>query len=159
MIDFSQWKLTLPVDNVGGFDGVAREVKPLTADFDYPPYYEKVSDGIIFSAPTDGATTSGSHYPRCELREMINGKEAAWRPKLPGKLACTLKVLEVPTRSDNKPGRIVIGQIHGKSNELCRLYYDKGQLYFYDDKAGSSKKETKFVLKDADGNFTSIPIG
>jgi hypothetical protein len=55
-------------------------------------------------------------------------------------------------------GRVVIGQIHGPDDELCRLYYDNGQLYFYDDKSGPSQKELQYVLKSSSGASTNIPL-
>ncbi len=148
-INYNDWKLTLPIDSKGGFaSGKAIEVKPLKADYSKPPYYYKEDDAIIFSVPANGATTSGSKYPRSELREMSDGKEASWKISDGGTLSATLSVESLPTTKDGKPGRIVIGQIHGPDDELCRLYYDNGKLYFYDDKAGEKKKETKFDLKN-----------
>ena len=56
-------------------------------------------------------------------------------------------------------GRIVIGQVHGPDDELCRLYFDNGVLYFNNDKAGASGKQESFPLKDEAGNLTSIALG
>lgn len=147
-IDLTDWKLTLPLDSKGGMSGEAVEIKPLKQDYSHPKYFIRNGDSITFVAPVDGATTSGSKYARSELREMKGTERAAWKIKEGGILKSTLYIEEVPVKKDGKPGRIVIGQIHGSSNELCRLYYDNGQIYFYDDKAGSSKKETKFELKN-----------
>jgi len=148
-INYNDWKLTLPIDSKGKFtSGKAMEIKPLKPDYSKPPYYYKEDGAIVFSTPADGATTPGSKYPRSELREMSGGKEASWKISDGGTLSATLSVESLPTTKDGKPGRIVIGQIHGPDDELCRLYYDNGALYFYDDKATSKQKETKFELKN-----------
>lgn len=137
MIDLTNWKLT---------DGRAKEYFPIAGD--YPPYFYNKSDSITFSVAAGDKTTKGSHYPRSELREMVGGKKAAWKITDNRSLKAVLAINEVPITTSGKQGRIVIGQIHGKDNELCRLYYDNGKVYFYDDRAGSKKKETKFDLKN-----------
>jgi len=157
-INYNQWKLTLPIDKNGLTIGEAIEVKKLDQSSSFPPYFTQENGNITFAAPAEGATTSGSHYPRSELREMDlkTGKEIAWKPKQGGNLLATLAVNDLPIKTNGGAGRIVIGQIHGKSNELCRLYYDKGVLYFHDDKSGSKKKEVEFKLLNDKGQTTTI---
>lgn len=161
MTDLSNWKLTLPVNSKGVVSGTGDAAEILKLDgYSKPPYFSQNADGsLTFMAPTDGARTGGSKYPRCELRQMRGGDEYEWTIEQGGRLDATLAVNELPKASDGKPGRIVIGQIHGPDDELCRLYYDQGRLYFYDDKAGLSPKETQFVLKDAQGKEPAIPLG
>lgn len=158
MIDLSNWKLTLPVDSKGGFNGSAKEVKELSEKFNYPPYFINKDGYISFECPVEGATTKGSKYPRCELRERKNNKDFYWKIKDTGFLSATVAITQLPKTNKGDFGRIVIGQIHGPDDELCRLYYDNGELYFYDDKAGSKKKETKFTLFDELGNPSRIPL-
>ncbi|WP_083531184.1 polysaccharide lyase family 7 protein [Pararhizobium antarcticum] len=160
-IDLSYWKLTLPVNNDGIVSGVgdATERTDLLG-FAMPPYFEVASNSISFMAPTNGARTGGSNYPRSELREMDGqGDEYQWRIADGGHLAATLVVDELPMTSASKPGRIIIGQIHGPDDELCRLYFDNGKLYFMDDKAGEAMEETQFDLVDTAGNPTNIRLG
>lgn len=157
------WKITLPIDANGSMSGTAVEVKSLGSankTYQKSPYFFTASDGaMVFMAPVEGATTSGSHYPRSELRELTAAQaNAAWTVSQGGTLQAELSVNEVPKTSAGAQGRVVIGQIHGPDDELCRLYYDNGRLYFHDDKAGSSLKETEFVLKSAAGAETSIPM-
>src|SRR3989338_11394949 len=79
ILNLTDWKETLPT----GSSGSPTEIKqPALATFTVDPY-SKVNatcDGVQFRAPTDGVTTSGSSYPRSELREMAsNGTaNASW---------------------------------------------------------------------------------
>lgn len=162
-INLSSWKLTLPVDENGGFSGDAHEIQPSNLqNYSNPPYFYRTSSGLlVFSAPTDGATTSGSKYPRSELRQMEgDNDESAWSVEQGGLLEARVEVNKVPRRDDGKDGRVIVGQIHGKDNELCRLYYDRGVMYFKDDKFGPSgnESETQFDLKSDRGEKTSIPL-
>ena len=155
-IDLTNWNYTAPVDKDGRFMGEAVEVKAAP----FPAYLIANPDGsLTFSVPVIGVTTSGSHYPRSELREMIKGKKAAWHIADGGKLTATLAINELPVPDDkSKHGRVVIGQIHGPSDELCRLYYDNGKLYFHDDKSGQSHHEVQFDLKNAAGKTSNIAL-
>lgn len=145
-IDYSAWKLNLPVDATGGTLGGSLTIGKIDKNYQCVPYFRQLENSIIFHVPTDGATTSGSNYPRSELREMINGKEAAWKVDKTSTLEATVRIVELPKTVDGKLGKLVIGQIHGPSDELCRLYYDNGKVYFKDDKAGTDYKETTFKI-------------
>ena len=62
--DLSQWKITLPVDSGGTFVGTAVEVQNLI-NYSNANYFYTASDGaMVFRAPVEGATTSGSAYAR-----------------------------------------------------------------------------------------------
>ena len=60
--------------------------------------------------------------------------------------------------------RTVIGQIHGKKEELVRLYVDNAlpckalQIYFMTDIGSKTGKETKFLLKNKSGEPLQIPL-
>jgi Ca2+-binding RTX toxin-like protein len=55
-------------------------------------------------------------------------------------------------------GRIIVGQIHGQDDELVRLYWENGKLYFANDQAGSSNSETKFYFVNASGQQPSVSL-
>jgi hypothetical protein len=160
-VSFSDTKLNLPIDSKGGYSGTGIEVFPVTKDFQKPPYFIRNSDGSVTeAAPVNGAKTSkNTHYARTEGRQMVGNTEAAWKATQYGLMQNTISVDEVPLVKNNGPGGVVVGQIHGPDDELCRLYYRGGQLSFYDDKAGSSKKETQFILLDKNGKQSAIPLG
>jgi hypothetical protein len=55
-------------------------------------------------------------------------------------------------------GRIIVGQIHGQDDELVRLYWENGKLYFANDQAGSNNSETKFYFVNASGQQPSVSL-
>lgn len=156
------WYLTLPKDASGGNTKEAKMVKPLGTFRDPKWFYDNPDGSTTFHAEVDGATTSGSKYARSELRELDDkGNLAGWTTDTGGLMTARLKVDAVPTKLDGKQGKVVIGQIHGPDDELVRLYWDAGQVYFVDDKVGSLKKEKEkiFTLKNSFGDIAKVPLG
>jgi Ca2+-binding RTX toxin-like protein len=155
--DLSNWKITLPVDANGGISGSAMEVKNLSTYQNSKYFYTAADGAMTFVAAVDGATTSGSSYARSELREMNGTANAAWNLKTGGFMSATLEVDAAPNR-DGMGGRIIVGQIHGQDDELVRLYWENGKLYFANDHAGSSNSETKFYFVNASGQQPSVSL-
>lgn len=158
-LDLADWKLTLPVDDGGGSGGDAAEVEQLAGYADPAHFYATADGAVVFTAAVDGATTSGSRYPRSELREMRSGDEAEWALAQGGTMSATLAVNAVPTRDDGSPGRLIVGQIHGEDEELVRLYYEDRTVYFVNDQAGPDDEETDFTLENAAGEEPDIAMG
>lgn len=157
----TNWKITLPVNSSGTLGGSAKEYDPIPLNLEVEPYFYTGGDGaMVFNAPVLGTTTGGSKYPRSELRELDDdGELAAWTVAEGGKLTATVAVTELPTATTGS-SRVVIGQIHGPDDELCRLYFNAGgKLSYANDKSGSSNKELSYDLKDAQGRVTNIPLG
>ena len=155
--DLSNWKLTLPVDSSGGTGGTAIEIKSL-AGYSSAYFYTGSDGAMVFRAAVDGATTSGSSYARSELREMKGTERAAWNLTTGGVMTATLEVDAVPTRFDGTMGKVVVGQIHGQSDELVRLYWDNSKVYFVNDQAGSTNSETKFYFTNSAGFQPSVSL-
>ncbi|WP_201861595.1 polysaccharide lyase family 7 protein [Microvirga soli] len=155
--DLSNWKITLPVDANGGLSGNAMEVKNLSTYQNSKYFYTAADGAMTFVASVDGATTSGSSYARSELREMNGTANAAWNLKTGGFMSATLEVDAAPIR-DGMGGRIIVGQIHGQNDELVRLYWENGKLYFANDQAGSSNSETKFYFVNASGQQPNVSL-
>jgi Ca2+-binding RTX toxin-like protein len=154
--NLSNWYLTLPVDSKGGITGAAQNIMNLT---DYQSsYFYKGSDGaMVFYAPVAGATTAHTYGARSELRELNpNGSYAFWNPAQGGTMTATVAVNSLPTYVNGTPGKEMIGQIHGKSDELVRLYYDNGTVYFKNDQA--SPHPEKFLLTNAAGDIPHIAL-
>ena len=155
--NLSNWKITLPVDQGGSLSGTAVEVQNLSG-YKNSKYFYTGSDGaMVFYAPVDGATTKGSSYARSELREMNGSEKAAWDLSKGGFMSATLEVDAAPNR-DGVGGRLVVGQIHGQDDELVRLYWENGTVYFVNDQAGASNSETKFTLKDSTGATPDVSL-
>ncbi|WP_052003450.1 polysaccharide lyase family 7 protein [Microvirga sp. BSC39] len=155
--DLSNWKITLPVDANGGISGTAVEVQNLSTYQNSKYFYTAADGAMTFVAAVDGATTSGSSYARSELREMNGTAKAAWNLNTGGFMSATLEVDAAPIR-DGMGGRIIVGQIHGQNDELVRLYWENGKLYFANDHAGSSNAETKFYFVNASGQQPSVSL-
>ncbi|MDX3909060.1 MAG: polysaccharide lyase family 7 protein [Sphingobium sp.] len=156
--DFAKWRIALPVDKAGTTSGVAAQVDDLTK-YAGSEFFQASSSALTFRAMVEGSTTSGSKYARSELRELNNGNSAAWNLKQGGTMTATLRIDEAPTYFNGTTGKFVIGQIHGKNDELVRLYWDNGSVYFVNDLAGPNNKEMKFQLVSSDNELPSIGIG
>jgi hypothetical protein len=156
--NLTHWKITLPTDRNGNFSGTASEVKNLNG-YANPRYFYTGSDGaMVFMAPVEGATTSGSRYARSELREMNGSERAAWTIRQGGFMKATLEVDQVPTLFNGTKGRVIVGQVHGQDDELVRLYWEKGSLYFVNDIAGATGRETKFALTNKAGSKPNVAL-
>ena len=118
VLNLTNWKLTIPIDANGNQSGTAIEIKqPALATYSHPTYFHNNSGntGVIFQSNTGGATTSGSGYPRSELREMTNNgaDEAAWSASSG---THTMVIDEAITHLPVVKKHIVAGQIHGDEN-------------------------------------------
>ncbi len=112
--DLSHWKLQLPTLNgvLTGTGGSVDEETPaqLQAGFTNAYFYTGSDGSMVFWAPDDGATTSGSTHPRSELREeLIPGNDGTnWTVFGIHIMTAQCKVLRVP--SDTL--KVCIGQMH-----------------------------------------------
>jgi hypothetical protein len=156
--DLSESKIGLPVDSAGGFSGTSLEVKKL-AGYVHTGYFYTAPDGAMtFVASVEGATTKGSQYARSELREMIGSERAAWSLAKGGVMSATLEIDHASIKFNGTAGRIVVGQIHGGDDELVRLYWENGKLYFANDQAGSNNSEQKFYFLNAAGKQPRVSL-
>jgi hypothetical protein len=158
--DLSLWKLQLPIDKNGNLGGVSSSVFPIASTYQIKPYFYTGADGsMVFMAPTNGATTDNTAYPRTELREMTaDGKLAAWTVAKGGSLNATLAVNELPITSSGSVGNLIIAQIHAASSSLCKLYYSNGVIFFEDSMGGPNGTRKRFWLKSNNGQNTKIPL-
>ena len=155
--DLSGWKITLPVGRPEERKK-ALEIKDLKG-FSSKYFYAAEDGAMVFKAPVDGVTTSGSKYPRSELREMDGKEEAAWKLSEGGTMTATLKVDNVPTTDEDEPARVIVGQIHGEDEEPIRLYWHGDTLYFMNDRSGKKDNENKFEFHDTSGKTPEVSLG
>ena len=115
-MDLSRWKLQ---------KWYGPEIEPE----DLPGFSEEVSftKALVFRCPVEGATTSGSKYPRSELREMTpDGKKAAWSAdKGIHILSYEFLAIRLPL---NKP-HMVVGQIHDGKNDVLQIRVEGSSAY------------------------------
>lgn len=124
-IDLQNWKVTLPIPRE---DGKALEVKP-PAILDYANneilkdfMYNDSIDGSLVFYTYPGATTTNSSYSRTELRELMDGENAAvnWTFAEGGRMKGTLKLEAISTEADGDPHRTMVMQIHGRLTNAQR---------------------------------------
>ena len=110
------WKLQLPVNaqDPNGVMSLHTSVTEVSGSslntFTSAYFYTNPADGAMrFYAPITGDTTSGSQYPRSELRELYSPSQSDWFDTYgTALLNGSLKVEQVPLTN-----KVVIGQIHG----------------------------------------------
>ncbi len=112
-VDLRSWKLTLPV-------GAPDEVRDL-AGFS-SEHFRRTPEGLWFRAPVEGATTKGSSYPRCELREL----GAAWSTSV-GTHSMTIR--QAILRAPSKKPHVVAGQIHDAKDDVIMIRLEGRKLF------------------------------
>jgi poly(beta-D-mannuronate) lyase len=119
IIDLGNWKLTIPV---GDHDDPKEIEQPKLSTFQDPRFFhvDATRTGVVFRAGVDGVTTSGSDYPRSELREMSGGgrKEASWTNKR-GTHVMTLQ--EAITSTPKAKPEVVAAQIHDDEDDVLMV--------------------------------------
>lgn len=126
VLNLTDWKITLPT----GAEGKPTEVKqPALKTFSVDPYFLVAGDGVRFRAPVNGVTTSGSKYPRSELREMNGSANAAWSS------TSGTHTLVVRESFDHLPAgkpHLVGAQIHDANDDVSVFRLEGSSLYVTD---------------------------
>jgi hypothetical protein len=130
VLNLTNWKETLPT---GPAEDPTEITQPQLATFASDPYFvaNSAGDGVQFRAPVNGVTTSGSGYPRSELREMTDGgaDEASWSTTSGNH---TLTVSEAFTHLPNDKPQVVGAQIHDASDDITVFRLEGSDLYVTD---------------------------
>ena len=129
LLDLASWKITVPVetDHPGDPD---EHTQPELASFELEPYFmlSPSRDSVLFRAHAGGATTSGSDYPRSELREMSadGAQEASWSTTS-GTHSMTVRqaITHLPVE---KP-HVVAGQIHDAEDDVIMIRLEGSHLF------------------------------
>lgn len=136
--DLSAWKLQT-LDANSNFTEI--QATTLSNSYTSSFFYTDTTDGsMVFRVPSNGQSTSGSSYPRVELRQMTGGANWKLTDATEHYLTAQCKVIAV---APAKP-QTIIGQIHGSetNSELLKLRWT-GYL------AGQCKIEARYELNDA----------
>ena len=129
LLDLAGWKLTLPVATTRA--GHPDEISPpRLCTLAEPPYFmlNESKDGVVFRAHVGGATTSGSRYPRSELREMTPGgaANASWS-SVSG--THTMVIRQAITHLPRVKPHVVAGQIHDGRDEVVMVRLEGRRLF------------------------------
>lgn len=142
VLNLTNWKLQTPLKKTDGSPGIQEIKQPTLATYTKYPYFytnpSNCSAGVAFVAPVNGATTTGSKYPRTELREMTNnGKDnAAWSSTV-GTHTFT-ETIQFVTTPKVKPD-VVGAQIHNATEDISLLVLRGTNLYITDPANGINK--------------------
>jgi hypothetical protein len=138
LIDTNDWYLTLPTGKEGSPDTI--DGSKLASYHSKFFQLNEQRDAIVFTANAGGATTSGSKYPRSELREMDGDKKASWDGR---KGTHTMVLDQAITAAPSAKPDVIAGQIHATSDDLMQIHLSGKQLTV---KYADGKK--KVVLDD-----------
>lgn len=156
-IDFSNWKVTLPVDEDN--NGKPDEYQPAQLvgggyrdNSSIQPFmYDDEDDASILFYTYPGSTTTNSSYSRTELRELINPSNSRenWTLAEGGEMIGRLKLVDISEDNENSNRdyhRTIVMQIHGIISEedmatygfdgnngppLIKIYWIDGDIWCY----------------------------
>lgn len=182
-IDFSNWKITLPVDENN--NGSPDEYQPSQlVNFGYqslepvmPFMYDDLEDNsLVFYTYPDISTTNSS-YSRTELRELINPNSSTqnWTLIEGGEMIGRLKVENVSenTQSSDDYHKVIIMQIHGvispedmnthsfSSNNgppLIKIYWKDGYVWSHKKSLIDENTSGDALLETSNSTWTDIKI-
>jgi len=148
VLDLTNWKLTLPVDtsHAGSPDEYLQPELATFVDTNYF-YANATTDGIVFTAPCGGATTSGSGYPRSELREMTNNGTALATWSTTSGIH-TMEITEAITHLPNVKPQVVAGQIHDPNDDVITFRLEGSKLFIDQNGANGPTLTTNYNLGD-----------
>lgn len=131
LLNLTNWKVTLPVDNPDQSGQQPLEVRqPALSTYMISPWFKLTStcDGVQFRSPVNGVTTPNSSYARSELREMTNNgsSNASWS-STSGTHTMVIRqaIKNLPA---DKP-HVVAGQIHDSSDDVSVFRLEGSNLY------------------------------
>jgi hypothetical protein len=150
VLDLHNWYEGLPI---GEAENPKNVKQPELATYRVDPWFTTTTDctGVRFRAAVNGVTTSGSGYPRSELRETDGSKNASWSSTSG---THTMVIKEAITHLPKEKNQVVAGQIHGSDDDLTvfrlegtSLYLTKGDDTHYKLITGDYQLGTVFEAK------------
>ena len=123
VLDLRNWYLTLPTGTAGAPDTVNQ---PKLDTYTGTAFgLNDAKNGVVFTTTAGGVTTSGSTYPRSELREMAGTRKASWSNKSgTHTLVARQAITELPAV---KP-EVVTAQIHNTSDDVMEVRLEGNRL-------------------------------
>jgi poly(beta-D-mannuronate) lyase len=137
VLDLTNWKVTLPTGKPGSPTEITQPALATYTDANFCVSTDSPT-GVVFTAACGGVTTSGSSYPRSELREMSGKSLAAWGSN--DGLTHTMDFTGALLMSPIVKPQVVVGQVHDASDDVIEIEYfglGVGKLYakYNDDKS------------------------
>jgi alginate lyase len=123
VFDLSRWHLTLPTGE-GDDPEVVRQPELDTysgAHF----HLDDSATGVVFTTNAGGVTTSGSDYPRTELREMDGTERAAWSSRSG---VHTMRLRAAITALPPVKPEVVTAQIHDGDDDVLEIRLEDRHL-------------------------------
>jgi Alginate lyase len=142
LLDLTRWKLTLPTG-----DGEPDEIlPPALLTFEQPPQFwlDAAIPAVVFRAEAGGVTTSGSSYPRSELRELADGRELAAWSTTSGRHVMTIR--QAITATPPVKPHVVAGQIHDADDDLVMIRLEGEHLFVEGDGDELGDLDPAYVL-------------
>ena len=137
LFNLSSFGLQLPISN--GKGGVEQVYQPSLRTYSSPYFFTDAADrGMVFWCPENGATTSGSGFPRSELREEFDFGLAAG-----GRHVLNTTITVVLTNSSK--ASVTIGQAHidgisGHCSIFVELMWTAGTVVAHLRDKGASRR-------------------
>jgi hypothetical protein len=127
ILNLTNWKVTLPI----GEEEHPTEIKqPQLNTYTNNPHFmvNSAKNGVQFRAHAGGVTTSGSNYPRSELREMTNNgtSNASWSTTSG---THTMFIRQAITNLPAVKPHVVAGQIHDGSDDVIVIRLEGKKLF------------------------------
>ncbi|QDT01790.1 Alginate lyase precursor [Rubripirellula lacrimiformis] len=145
VLDLSDWMLTLPEDT--DRPGKPDEIKQTELEtFSDPRYFFAApTGGVVFRAHCGGATTKGSSFPRCELREMADAKNrAGWDTG--GETVHTMTMKVAIAKTPPVKQHVVCAQIHDADDDLMMIRLEGTKLFIERNDVGDVMLDRKYKL-------------
>ncbi|WP_020667508.1 polysaccharide lyase family 7 protein [Amycolatopsis nigrescens] len=145
VLDLTNWYVGLPI---GEDESPTNVEQPELDTYSIDPWFVATPecDAVQFRAAVNGVTTSGSNYPRSELREMKNsGTEKASWSSTSGRH--TMVIEEAITAQPKDKPDVVAGQIHDANDDVSVFRLEGSKLYITNGNTSDHKLVTEnYVL-------------
>jgi len=145
LLDLTNWKLTLPTGRPGRTNEPEEIEQPQLATFSSEFFHlNDAKDGVVFTAEVGGVTTSGSSYPRSELREMDGPQKASWSNTTG---THTMRLRQAVTQLPSVKPHVVTAQIHDAEDDVIEVRLEARRLLVeYDDGDGEVTLDPAYQL-------------
>lgn len=144
VLNLRNWYIGLPI---GDEESPLNVEQPELATYSIDPWFRATPDctAVQFRAAVNGVTTSGSNYPRSELREMTDSGtvKASWSSTSG---MHTMVIDQAITAVPQGRPNIVAGQIHDASDDISVFRLEGSKLYITDENEKHTLITENYVL-------------